>query len=168
MSNLVLSSLATEINREHQAIEQALSSAVDHAIKAGELLTQAKASLPHGAWGVWLEENCTVSTRTANNYMRVARELPLLDDSNRQRVANLPLRDALSALAEPRQSQAKLPAPAPEPELSLNDNIMQPGFDQVLMVSCQKGCEQLTGIIHPSYISWVFRLPRVSNIWQSQ
>ena len=44
-----------------------------HAIKAGKLLLQAKAQLPHGQFLPWLESNCWGSARQAQRYMRAAK-----------------------------------------------------------------------------------------------
>jgi hypothetical protein len=89
--SLTLSDLATRIRAEHQAVGDALK----HAITAGELLTEAKVQVPHGDWLPWLEANCEMSLRTAQAYMRIAREIGKLDDGNTQRVAHLSIRDAL-------------------------------------------------------------------------
>ena len=65
--------LAAAINGEHRRFEGALSGDVlHHAIKAGELLIEAKARCPHGNWQAWLEENFEGSVRTAQAYMREA------------------------------------------------------------------------------------------------
>jgi len=67
---------------------------VQHAINAGERLIEAKATLRHGEWTPWLEQNFEFTDRTARNYMRLA--------ANRKRVADLPtVREALAVLAEP-------------------------------------------------------------------
>lgn len=41
-------------------------------IVIGEALTQAKAMLPHGNFTAWLADNFNMTTRTAQNYMKVA------------------------------------------------------------------------------------------------
>jgi DNA adenine methylase len=105
-----LARLVQAIEDEHQAALGAARSAINHAIRCGELLIQAKADLSHGAWAAWVDAHCTFSHRTATGYMRLARELPLLDNQDRQRVANLSLREALSTLA--RQSRRQ-PQTAP-------------------------------------------------------
>ena len=61
-----LADLAAVINEEHRRFEGALSSdAPHHAIRAGELLIEAKARCPHGNWQAWLEEDFEGSVRTA-------------------------------------------------------------------------------------------------------
>jgi len=37
---------------------------------AGDLLTQAKAQVPHGQWLPWLHDHCTISERTAQLYTK--------------------------------------------------------------------------------------------------
>ena len=72
---------------------------MQHALNAGDLLLKAKKKVAHGGWLDWLKENCHFSERTAQGYMRLSRELPQLEDSKAQRVADLPLRDALVLLS---------------------------------------------------------------------
>lgn len=94
--------LVMEINDAHRACEAAARSAVEHALRAGELLERAKAGVAHGFWGMWIQDNCEFSERTAQVYMRVARELPKLDDAKAQRVADLPLREVAKLLSAPK------------------------------------------------------------------
>jgi predicted transcriptional regulator len=77
-----LGKLAEEINAEHRACEAALRSGLRHAVRAGELLTEAKEQVKHGEWGTWLSANFGGSERTAQAYMRVWREMPKLEGAN--------------------------------------------------------------------------------------
>jgi hypothetical protein len=61
----------TEITQLHNEVTQALRTSLAKAIRIGELLTEQKASLPHGAWGAWIDEHLPFSRRTATNYMRL-------------------------------------------------------------------------------------------------
>ena len=91
-----LDALAAGIRRELEAAEADFQSAVAHAIEAGELLIEAKAQLPHGAWLSWLDANCPLGEREARRYMQLAR--------NRSRVADLPsIREAVAALSASRE-----------------------------------------------------------------
>jgi hypothetical protein len=99
-----LVTLAGRINEEHRACEATLRAGLVHAIRAGELLIEARALVPHGEWLPWLAGNFAGSERTAQGYMRVAREWPAVQDGSPQRVADLSLRGALVALAEPKES----------------------------------------------------------------
>lgn len=97
-----LTTLAGEIVAEHDAAQGAFRSAVEHAIRCGELLIEAKAEIGHGGWGGWLEENFPASDRTARGYMRLARHG---DELNRQGLAELGIEGALKQLAAPKQEQ---------------------------------------------------------------
>lgn len=80
-------------NEEHALARQAGESMLEHAMRAGQALIDAKAQLTHGEWLPWLEANFVASERLARYYMQVA--------SNRQRVADIEepsLRKALEAL----------------------------------------------------------------------
>src|SRR5262249_47087856 len=48
------------------------------AIEAGELLLVAKDRIPHGEFLGWLEANCGVSERCAQNYMKCAKGKPAI------------------------------------------------------------------------------------------
>lgn len=85
-----LAELAPMINYEHSLCAHALERGLEHAIRAGLLLLQAKEFCGHGRWLQWLDDNFEGSARTANAYMRVA--------SNPQRVADLSFRGALRML----------------------------------------------------------------------
>ena len=54
-------------------------------LEIGKLLIEAKEALPHGDWLPWLRDRVEFSERTAQNFMRVAREY----SSNPQLVADL-------------------------------------------------------------------------------
>jgi hypothetical protein len=87
-----LDELAGEIATEVRLAEEAWRGAVGHAIAAGEKLIEAKRLVPHGGWLSWLEANCPLGEREAQNYMRLAR--------NPQRVADLSsVRQAVALLA---------------------------------------------------------------------
>lgn len=99
--------LATAINDEHRAACDAMSSGLAHAIRAGELLIEARAAVPHGSWLPWLHDHFEGSERTAQVYMRLARHGATLEPGpNPQRVADLSLRGALAALAAPQPNPA--------------------------------------------------------------
>ena len=62
----------------------------------GRCLIEAKEMLPHGEWLPWLAENVGYSQKTAQNFMRLAREF-----SNPQALADLGATKALKLLALP-------------------------------------------------------------------
>lgn len=96
-----LEALAEQINVEHRACDAALRSGLRHAVNAGGLLAEAKERVNHGEWGSWLADNFEGSTRTAQAYMKVSREVPNLDAAKAQRVADLSFRGALAELSAP-------------------------------------------------------------------
>ena len=98
-----LADLARQINAEHEACHAAMRASVEHAVRAGVLLIEAKAGLPHGEWAGWIDAHCEFSDRTARAYMRLAKELPKLDEEKRQHVAEMPLREALVSIADPER-----------------------------------------------------------------
>jgi hypothetical protein len=108
----LLPALAAEIEQEHQAAHRAGLTMIEHAKRCGDLLIKAKAEVGHGEWLPWLDANVSFCQRTAQGYMKLARELPRLDSTNAQRVADLSLRDALAALARQSADLHRLPESA--------------------------------------------------------
>lgn len=66
-----LAVLASEINIIKRRAEQTVIMA---AIEIGERLTEAKAAVPAGTWGSWLEKNVDFSERKAQDMMRLYQE----------------------------------------------------------------------------------------------
>ena len=66
----------------------------------GQRLIEAKEMLPHGEWLPWLTERVEFSPRTAQNFMRLAREW-----SNTQTLADLGASKALMLLALPESER---------------------------------------------------------------
>jgi hypothetical protein len=93
-----LADLVARIRAEHEATAAALKSSVEHAMTAGDLLIEAKAQLKHGEWLPWLAEHCEMSERTAQLYMRLACERPMIE-SKAQHVADLNLRGAVALMS---------------------------------------------------------------------
>ena len=104
LATTTLGNLAERINDEHRRCEESVRASLVHAQTAGVLLLEAKAAVPHGAWGSWLADNVACSARTAQAYMRIARQWATLAEANPQRVADLSLRDALRFLSTPALS----------------------------------------------------------------
>ena len=106
-----LEELADVIRKNHSEAATSLRLAVLHAITAGEALIEAKKQVKHGEWLPWLSENCEISERAAQGYMRLAR-LPV---EKRAAVADLPLREALSAIKSREQKLADAEAREAQP-----------------------------------------------------
>ena len=103
-----LDDLALQIRGASSEALRHANEATEGALIAGKLLLEAKAQIDHGAWESWVTSNCGLAPRTARAYMQLAKTVPALEDSNRQRVAVLPLREALRAIATD-------PTPTPKP-----------------------------------------------------
>jgi hypothetical protein len=93
-----LPELAARIRAEHEATGDALKSSINHSIAAGELLIEAKAKVPHGQWLPWLSDNCAISERTAQLYMRLAKNREAIEGQIRNGVADLSLNEAAALL----------------------------------------------------------------------
>jgi hypothetical protein len=96
---LSLDDHAREINRHHAQAETAARTSIEHAVRAGEHLIAVKAEIVHGQWRPWLQANCKFSERTAQAYMRLARELPRFKSAAAADLGTLRL--ALALVAEP-------------------------------------------------------------------
>ncbi|MCH8839366.1 MAG: DUF3102 domain-containing protein [Planctomycetes bacterium] len=118
--------LASEINAEHQACMQAAGKAIEHAMRCGDLLSEAKAKCPYGEWQDWLKQNFDASSRTARAYMRLAENRQMIE-SKRQSVATLGVADAIRLIAAPRLDRC-YPRRSDDPGLVIND---PPAYDRM-------------------------------------
>lgn len=84
-----------------------LREGVEHAVRAGALLIDAKRVVDHGYWLPWLRENFGLSERSAQNFMKLSRDMATLPAANAKRVALLPLREALASIAESRRPEPR-------------------------------------------------------------
>jgi hypothetical protein len=73
MSKVVLS--PTELSEVANRIRSLRQAATLHAIEIGRELLRVKASLPHGAFAKWVEKECQFKIRTAQDLMKLAREV---------------------------------------------------------------------------------------------
>ena len=64
---------AREINEEHKLAKQFADTAIDHAIRCGQLLVEVKETVPHGEWIPWVSSNCEFSERQSQRYMKAAK-----------------------------------------------------------------------------------------------
>ena len=108
--------LAERISMRVRMAENHAKKALEYALEIGQLLNEAKPLVKHGEWEQWLTEHCNLASRTARAYMRLAKEYPSLPEPERQRVATLPVREAVKAIATdptPPDTVKVLPAAAP-------------------------------------------------------
>ncbi len=94
-----LTDLAARIQAAHEAATTSMRRGCEHAINAGRLLIEAKNQVPHGQWLHWLKKHCQVSERMAQHYMTLARHF----EANPQRVADLPMRQAIKVITAPER-----------------------------------------------------------------
>ena len=119
-----LSGIARRLAVEHDAIVKSVYNSLDHARRAGELLTEAKGLLEHGEWGPWLTANFAGSETTARNYMRVAEHWEELK-TQIGNAADLSLNSTVKLLSKPRVA---LPTPAlPSDEFDAEHYDIGPG-----------------------------------------
>jgi hypothetical protein len=105
--------LAEQIAAKHDAAQTAARTTVNLAVACGALLIEAKRRVGHGGgFQSFVTKCCGISPRSAQGYMRLARELERLPEDKRETVALLGVRDALSAVASDAQTLAKLPSGA--------------------------------------------------------
>jgi len=90
--------LAEDVKRELQLCQKDSTSFLEHAIRAGELLNEAKGAVGHGKVYKWLEENCDVSKRQAQRYMTLAKHRDRFEGPNATRASHLTQRGALGML----------------------------------------------------------------------
>ena len=105
LGQIVAQAMAT--TNQHRTIEAITDELLDAKRKGGEAiltigrcLIEAKEMLPHGEWLPWLTEQVEFSPRTAQNFMRLAREW-----SNTQTLADLGASKALTLLALPAEER---------------------------------------------------------------
>jgi hypothetical protein len=98
----LLDDLAQRIKTEHHEIMGAKRNIVERAMKAGDLLLQAKAKAGHGNWLNWLKANCVgISERTANVYMKLAEGRAKIEEKLKSAAtADLTINEALRSLVE--------------------------------------------------------------------
>jgi len=94
-----LPGLAAAINKEHELFLEHGNSTLQHAVRTGQLLLEAKVKCQHGEWEGWLKRNVQFAVRTAQAYMRLAGKQGTLQ-AKAQPVALLGFKDALEILAE--------------------------------------------------------------------
>jgi hypothetical protein len=146
-SELDLISHSRRINEAHRAGDSAALSALKHYRQAGELLNEVKASLPHGDFGPWLEANFEGSERTAQAYMRLAKNWAALS-TNPQHVAGLTLRAALAELSEPKEAPSGEASPQSQAE-------GWRAFIEVSRALCEIRDRQLYRETYPSFEAYV-------------
>ena len=130
-SNDATTRLAGEIRKAMTDCENHSRLLVNHAIRLGELLLQAKKAVGHGEFSRWLEENCHIKTRQAQRYMKVARRRECFENPNASRATHLTLRAALVALdkelGKDAEESAEQHKSRENPDIDCRDEISKHG-----------------------------------------
>ena len=107
-----LETYAADIRALHEEAQDSADKATKLALRAGELLVKVKEQLPHGTFGTWVADNCSIAERTAQAYMRLHRQFEALPEEEAQRVAGLSIRAAIKAVTagDVPEPPAKSPA----------------------------------------------------------
>jgi hypothetical protein len=67
-----LDQLAQDIHNEHTEAKTRSPTSPAHALRAGELLTQAKRQILRWMWAHWLKSKCHIPCEAARKYLRLA------------------------------------------------------------------------------------------------
>lgn len=108
MSKTVSKVTASAINEAHRLAKECAETAVQHAIRCGQLLTQKKAELDHGEFKSWVTSRCEVPYSTAALYMKASRQIE----------SGKPV-DALRALYPSGQKTPNSPGETPSKNLTV-------------------------------------------------
>ncbi len=101
--------IAAQINAVKRQTAQVCLTA---AVEIGRLLCEAKATVPYGDWGGWLENNVNYSQSTANNLMRLYQnygeqeQMSFLEENSLEIFGSLSPSQALALLGMPREERA--------------------------------------------------------------
>jgi Protein of unknown function (DUF3102) len=106
-----LVALAETINAAHEAGEGAARKGLEQFRKAGDALLKAKALVGHGNFGLWLEENVTLTPQTARGYMRIASRWDEIEEAQNENGFPFGLCDALRLLTEDADEEGTPRAP---------------------------------------------------------
>lgn len=99
--------LAQDIAACERDLRKAATQMVSAAAKAGGLLLEAKKLAGHGEWKKWVEANLPISLRTAQAYMQLHNHLCLADPKEAQRIALLPLNQAIKLLSSKNEEPGR-------------------------------------------------------------
>jgi hypothetical protein len=113
--NTVRRELAEAINRAHLSRLAADRDSLAHAVRAGELLQQAKGQLRHGEWAEWVAEHCRFTTRTAQLYMQVYRYV----QANAHAISHLTYSEVVALVRRPMVEEPPPYSLVPPPRIVL-------------------------------------------------
>ena len=161
-----LADLAARIRAEHEAVSTALKESVRHAIAPGELLVEAKGQLGHGRWLPWLRDHCTISERTAQLYMRVAKNRAEVENQMRNDVADLTLNEAAALLALSSDVR-KLFEFAKQTEDLSGEELVQACLDASVGIITSPGYDKFAGRSDDDRREWMLFILWLGGRWFS-
>jgi hypothetical protein len=143
-----LPALADQIRAEHDLAQNAFRSALEHARNCGLLLLRAKEQCAHGEWQPWLKAHVHFAERTAQAYMKIAREWERLEAKSATD-CGFGIRDALEYLAEPQEPR-RLEALPDQPPLDILEYLRLPDIESGCGYHCKaRGKGDLYILPHP-------------------
>jgi hypothetical protein len=159
-----LADIAARINEAHDQANGSYQRTIEAAMEAGRLLIQAKEQVGHGGWLQWLKVNTCVSERTAQYYMKVARDLPksaIIADLTLNRALKLlgtpevnPKRPAAPrSAASPKSAKVEVLPPEPKPPGSssnlLRDDVLVDQIRSYIEVAERRGIDITNLVLGP-------------------
>jgi phage N-6-adenine-methyltransferase len=102
---------------------QAAGKALEHAMRCGDLLSEAKSTCKHGEWQGWIEEHFEASARTAQGYMRIAKNRELVESKTGDSPV-LSIDGALKLLAGPKSDAVHVSQNTGNPEWYTPPNVL--------------------------------------------
>lgn len=128
MSEAVSTRTLEQVTQEIRYLDsQAKRLVLGHAIEIGRRLTEAKALVPYGEWGEYIERELEYSQSTAQNFMRIFEEFGAAQQSlfgpvaESQTLGNLSYTKALKLLAVPREEREEFAAAVDAEHLSTRE-----------------------------------------------
>lgn len=118
---------ADEVNAHHDAVQQSLGDAFEHAASAGELLRTVKSTLPHGEFTKWIESYVNFSVRTAQGYMKWADEYSCMSKAERLKLIKdpVPLKSLLYGTTQTPPPPPPIETPNDSPVEGLSTFVAQ-------------------------------------------
>jgi hypothetical protein len=126
------------IIEQHLLAVESAQQALVHALNAGRLLIEQKDNLDHGVFVDWVTTSLPFSTRTAQNYMRLARNETELNDSNIDQ-----LTDAYTHLGIKKKT-----APAPPPRETHIDEVGSTNEEDPIILQADTIEEAYNEMVH--------------------
>jgi hypothetical protein len=121
-----LKAIVIVIQRAMSDLQKHSKGAVAAARAIGQNLAMAKERVPYGDWEVWVQQNTSLSLRTAQQYMKLSAALDQMPYEEAQRVALLSVREAIKAITGTLSIEvAQLTAPSDDNREQLSPKTLK-------------------------------------------